>query len=240
MASSPVFDANYQRAPLRRDDVVFKPHLRARRYVARVDGEGNIIVTVPYGGSKREALTFANQHRDWLEEQRIKAWAAKAEESNRCLSYGHEILFLGRRHRLKAGKYWGRPYVSFADQRVYLADESMDLARPIATHLKALAKEMLPSRVFELAELHRLRVAKVVVRDQKTRWGSCSSTRTISLNWRLLQAPVDTCDYVILHELMHLRRFDHSQSFWRLVEKACPAFRKHERWLAEHQDELKW
>ena len=240
MPTLSVSDANYQRAPLRIEDVLFKPNFRERRYVARVDADGNIVLTIPHGGNRREALSFANQHRDWLEDQRVKAWEAKAEESNRCLRYGHELLFRGRRYKLKPGKYWGRPYVSFADQRVFIADADMDLARPVAVHLRDLAKEILPERVFALAGQCRLRVEKVVIRDQKTRWGSCSSNRTISLNWRLLQAPPAVSDYVILHELMHLKRFDHSPSFWRLVEKACPDFRQHETWLAAHQDELKW
>ena len=72
------------------------------------------------------------------------------------------------------------------------------------------------------------------VRDQKSRWGSCSRRGTISLNWRLIQAPEFVTTYIILHELMHLRQMNHSAGFWREVEAVCPSFREAERWLKAH------
>src|SRR5438067_312828 len=80
-----------------------------------------------------------------------------------------------------------------------------------------------PPRVMELAALCDLRIQRVTVRDQKSRWGSCSRRATISLNWRLIQTPDFVRDYVILHELMHLREMNHSRRFWRHVQNVCPA-----------------
>jgi predicted metal-dependent hydrolase len=99
---------------------------------------------------------------------------------------------------------------------------------------KARAKRDLPSRVFELAARYGLTVARVSIRNQRWRWGSCSRAGHICLNWRLVGMPDSVRDYVIIHELMHLKRMDHSPRFWKLVEKACPDYQTARRWLRQH------
>jgi predicted metal-dependent hydrolase len=91
--------------------------------------------------------------------------------------------------------------------------------------LRDRAKRELPPRLIELAAQHGLTVTRVTVRNQKWRWGSCARGGHICLNWRLVRMPDGVRDYVMLHELMHLRRMDHSPKFWKLVEKVCPDFR---------------
>jgi predicted metal-dependent hydrolase len=78
----------------------------------------------------------------------------------------------------------------------------------------------------------------VTVRNQRSRWGACSPSRAISLNWRLIQMPPSVSDYVIFHELMHLKQPNHSRRFWREVEKVCAWWREAERWLRKHGREL--
>jgi predicted metal-dependent hydrolase len=100
--------------------------------------------------------------------------------------------------------------------------------------LRDRAKRELPARLFELAAQHGLGVARVSVRNQKSRWGSCSRAAHICLNWRLIRMPDFVRDYVMLHELMHLKRMDHSPRFWKLVSKACPDYEAARRWLRAH------
>jgi predicted metal-dependent hydrolase len=90
--------------------------------------------------------------------------------------------------------------------------------------LRARAKVELPSRLLELAAQHGLRVSRVSVRNQKWRWGSCSRTGHVCLNWRLVLMPDWVRDYVMIHELMHLKRMDHSPKFWKMVLAACPRY----------------
>lgn len=92
----------------------------------------------------------------------------------------------------------------------------------------------------ELAALHGMRVPRVSVRNQKSRWGSCSRKGTISLNWRLIQTPGFVCDYILIHELAHLSQMNHSDQFWREVEAMCPDYRNAERWLWHHKEVLRW
>ncbi|MBC2607641.1 M48 family metallopeptidase [Pelagicoccus albus] len=241
MSDQSISDSFQPLAPLRRADVVFKSHPRAKRYLAKVDKEGHILLTVPRAGTQRDALAFANKHRAWLEEEREKALRSLAAgESVTCLGAGDFIWFRGEKVELKIEKDFGRPVLRFGSERLFIADENMNLARPLKERIRQIAQAEFPHAVHRLAAQFGEKVKKVVVRDQKTRWGSCSTSGTISLNWRLALTAEATRDYVIIHELMHMRRFDHSPAFWALVEKACPDYRTHENWLKSHQDELNW
>jgi hypothetical protein len=98
---------------------------------------------------------------------------------------------------------------------------------------RARAARELPPRLLALAAQHGLVVARVSVRNQRSRWGSCSRGGHICLNWRLVRMPHWIQDYVMLHELMHLKRMDHSPKFWKLVATVCPRHLEARRWLRE-------
>jgi len=119
-----------------------------------------------------------------------------------------------------------------AGQRGAPAPEPMP--KEIERELRNRAKRELPDRLLELAARHALTVTRVSVRNQRWRWGSCSRNGHICLNWRLVQMPDAVRDYVMIHELMHLRRMDHSPKFWKLVEAACPTFQTSRAYLRAH------
>jgi len=122
-----------------------------------------------------------------------------------------------------------RPWIE--KQRARIAPSS---PKPDAGTLRAmreLAKRELPPRLMELAARHGLTVSRVSIRNQRWRWGSCSRNGHICLNWRLVTMPERVRDYVLIHELMHLKRMDHSPKFSKLVEAACPDFRNARNFL---------
>lgn len=150
-------------------------------------------------------------------------------------------LTVPRRASLDAGLRFVRTQGEWI-ARERLRREQRQALRQAAGHDEAAArlraKDELPSRCLELAAQHGERVDRVVVRNQRSRWGSCSTRRTISLNWRLVLMPPDVRDYVILHELMHLRHPNHSRAFWREVATVCPTWREAERWLRNNGQKL--
>lgn len=162
-------------------------HRRARRYVLRLDLDGRVRVTIPRGGSRREADAFAHRQADWIRER-------------------------AREHRKVRES---RPAVALEEKG----------------RVRALAKAALPVRLLELAAQLGLTVVRVSVRDQRSRWGSCGRDGHICLNWRLVLMPDWVRDYVLVHELMHLRRMDHSPTYWRLVAAAYPNFEAAREWL---------
>ncbi|MDA8442716.1 MAG: SprT family zinc-dependent metalloprotease [Peptococcaceae bacterium] len=105
---------------------------------------------------------------------------------------------------------------------------------------KKHAKLIIPQRVAELSQLLPFAYNRITIRDQKTRWGSCSQLGNLNFNWRLLLAPPEILDYVIIHELAHLGELNHSQHFWRLVESACSDYPVRRKWLQQNGHTLHW
>ena len=206
---------------------------RAKRYLLRLRPDGTARVTIPWGGSRGEAHSFIERNRDWL--QRQLEQLRKHPRIPTAWRVGTEIYLHGTLTRidLDAGA------VRLGTETVAVNDLEADLRPAIERHLRAVASRELPARVAVLAEKHQRSVARVTVRNQRGRWGSCSRRGTISLNWRLIQLPGFVSDYIILHELAHLREMNHSPRFWAEVERLCPDYRLAEVWLKTNRQLLR-
>lgn len=205
----------------------------ARRYVLRVRDDGEIHVTVPRGGSAREAMALVDRQRAWIdarlhERARHAVWEA-----------GTRVLLRGVEESISVNPSATGLEICLGSQRFTTVSPPDNLRPFIELRLRGVAAVELPECVRRLAEPHGLLVRRVTVRDQRTRWGSCSATGTISLNWRLVQMPDTVRDYVILHELAHLRVLNHSPKFWSLMATFCPNYATAERWLKENGRRLR-
>ena len=210
---------------------------RARRYVLRLRPDGSARVTIPRGGSATEARRFAQRNQVWLERQ-LQRLAARPNRPKEWM-IGTGILFRGELVKVEAAVNGERCTIRFGSEVVKVSNPAGDLRPALERHLWRLSAKELPPKVLEYAALHQLPVRRVTVRNQSSRWGSCSRRGTISLNWRLIQSPPFVRDYIILHELMHLRQMNHSDRFWREVERVCPDYATAERWLKQHSGLLK-
>lgn len=211
---------------------------RARRYVLRLGHDGVVRVTVPRGGSNAEARNVAHKHLAWLERQLAK----RREEAGRDHTWRHgtRIWFRGEEVGLEVVEGDTVRWIRFADASFAVDTTLADIRPAVERHLLKLAKAELPGRTRELASQHGFEVKSVTVRNQRSRWGSCSRQATISLNWRLVQMPSAVRDYIILHELAHLRVMNHSTKYWRVVAQLCPDYRAAEAWLKAHGKQLQW
>ena len=204
-------------------------HPRARRYLLRLGPDGTARVTIPRHGSITAARDFAARNLPWLERQ-IQRLDTQPKTPDHW-HIGTEILYRGLPVRIEAEP---DGVIRFGPERLRVADPSADLRPVIQKHLLRLASQELPARVLELAAAHDIAVTRVTVRNQKTRWGSCSRRGTISLNWRLVQTPEFVRDYIILHELAHRRQMNHSAKYWEEVARLCPEYLVAERWVKQH------
>ncbi len=214
-------------------------HPRARQYVLRVLPDGTPRVTIPRWGSKREALAFLEAQRDWVARQRARQAARSHAAPSRVWAEGHRILFGG--HQVPLARGSGPVGVIEHDRGLIVTPRPRDGddLRPIVTAwMVARARHVLPGQLLTLAARFELAVTHVAVRNQRARWGSCASGGRISLNWRLVQTPDEVRDYVLIHELMHLRQPNHSARFWALVAGACPGYEASRRWLRAHEAAL--
>jgi predicted metal-dependent hydrolase len=202
---------------------------RARRYLLRLRPDGVVRVTIPRRGTISAARNFASRNINWLEQQ-IQRLAAQPKIATEW-KVGSEVYFRGERVKIE---FEAAGQIRFGPERLNLCDESVDLRSAIQSHLRKLAQQELPARVLELASSHEIDVCRISVRNQKSRWGSCSRRGTISLNWRLIQTPDFVRDYIILHELAHRRQMNHSDKFWQEVERLCPDYLTAEQWLKQN------
>jgi len=206
-------------------EIAFVRRRGARRYILRVMDDGTLRVTVPWWGSRRAAREFVESQQAWIARQRLKRDTRTAAR----WAIGAEVLVNGETHRLADG----------GDGRVLLAGASVSMApgseralkADAQAWLRAQAAATLPGELLTLADRHAITVTRVSIRNQASRWGSCSRRGTISLNWRLVQTPPFVREYVLLHELMHRRELNHSARFWRQVAAVCPRYVEARRWL---------
>ena len=105
-------------------------------------------------------------------------------------------------------------------------------------HLQNKACVVIPRRVAYYAEKLGVSYGKITLRQQKTRWGSCAANGNLNFNWLLILAPPEVLDYVVVHELCHLKHMDHSRNFWNAVADVMPDYNDHKKWLKEHGSEL--
>ena len=216
--------------------IVYVRHPRARRYRLVFRRDGTARCTIPRRGTLAEARRFVSENEAWLADK----WERHRQSPRgpQPVGVGGSIHLAGREvvvERLESDRD-GLECYRLGEIEFHLAVGAGDLRPAVEAALRRHATRTLPGRVAELAAEHRLaeRVRRVSVRNQRTRWGSCSRRGVISLNWRLVQVPESVRDYVILHELAHLLQMNHSPRFWAEVKRLSPGFEESEAWLKKH------
>jgi len=218
----------------RSEEIVYQRSLRAKHYRLTLQRDGTAVATIPKRGSQRGAEQFVAQHREWLERERSRQ--ARRPRLAEVWVTGTHVLWRGEMREIRRATVAGaeRPQVCLAADVFRVPSFEGDLRPTLEAHFARRGKIELPARTWELAAVCGVEVKMVSVRNQRSRWGSCSESGTISLNWRLVQTPDFVRDYIIYHELMHLREMNHSARFWARVEEVCPGWRDAEKWLKQN------
>ena len=199
------------------------------------DPDGTVRVTIPRLGNISAAKDFASRNIGWLEQQFQRL--AVRPKIPVAWNLGTEILFRGELVRIEPDSDGS---IRFGNERINVSDAHANLRPAIQNHLRdsGIAMNCRPAS-WNWRNCHGINVCRVSVRNQKSRWGSCSRRGTISLNWRLIQSPGFVRDYIILHELAHRRQMNHSKKFWQEVERLFPDYLQAERWLKQHSNLLR-
>lgn len=202
---------------------------RRKRLCLMVRGDAEVELRVPLRTARREIDRFIHENGRWLRDRLGQARRARAErprlESGARLPLldGSLELVLRPAARARTTRRDGRLLVDYRD--------GQSVEGLLEGWYRREARRYLGERVKALAETSGLRPAALTIRGQRTRWGSCSSSGRLNLNWRLLFAPARAVDYVVLHELCHLRHMNHSAAFWSLVAEFDPDYAAHRRLL---------
>lgn len=215
--------------------------IRSRRKTISliIQSNGELVVRAPKQATRKQIDALLAKHAAWIEKKQTEALAKQVKTPSHQFVAGEHFLFMGKKFPLKLVAE-GDPALSFQDV-FYLAEASQPDARAIFEKwYKKAARQLFEKRVHYYAKKHGFQVAKIKLSSAKTRWGSCSSKGNINLVWRLVMAPLEIVDYVIVHELCHLREANHSKRFWAEVEAILPDYRLHRRWLRENAHQLHW
>ena len=208
-------------------EVVFRRHARARRLVLRLNPEGTAaLVTVPKGVSRHRALDFVQGSAPWL------ANRLEQRGSNIMLLPGSIIPLRGEAHEVRhVASRRGIVNVDSALRLIHVPGELAHVPRRLLDWLKAAARTELAAASEKYAHAMNLAYRRISIRDQRSRWGSCSASGDLSYSWRLILTPSYVLDYVAAHEVAHLRYMDHGPAFWRLVLSHCPEASPAKKWL---------
>lgn len=203
---------------------------RSKRLILRFDAKMECVkLTVPRGVSAAQALAFAESRRDWLARQINNHPKFPLED-------GMELPLWGKRVTL--AHVGGRGVVTAAPGLLLIPGERDFLARRTRDFIQKETKK----RIICLAQgsAHKLGVSikSVSLRDTTSRWGSCSASGALSFCWRLAFAPLEVMEYVVHHEVAHLKHHNHSAKFWQTVAFLCPDYDRHEKWLSAHGQTL--
>jgi predicted metal-dependent hydrolase len=196
---------------------------RARRVRVVVEPTGAIEVVLPRRAAQREAAAAVAELRPWIERRLAEADAARAAVQSR----GDGLPYLGT--TLRARREPGRTRAHRRGDTLLFGDRLQ-----IERWYRRMAREEVVPRLDEAVAELGVSYASLRIANQRTRWGSCSTTGAMSFNWRLLLGPPEILDYVVWHEACHLVHMDHSRRFWSLLERHLPDHRTPRRWLKDH------
>src|SRR3954449_9626601 len=196
---------------------------RARRVRVRVDPYDGVEVVIPQRATHREAQAAIRELRPWIDKRLKEAGNAR----QRLEAPPGTVPFLGGHLRLHYDEGGTRPHRKQDALHLPASNAHHALERWYRTQARA---EIAP-RLARAAKALDRKPTTLAIRNQRTRWGSCSATGAMSFNWRLMLAPEPVLDYVVWHEACHLVVMDHSKCFWALVERHVPGYREPRRWL---------
>jgi len=209
---------------------------RRRTIALIVERDGSLTVRAPMRASRAAIDSFVQSQTAWILRKR-EAVKRIADIPAKQYVDGETFLFLGSSYSLKLVKPQ-RPSLKF-DSGFRLSKTAQKKGQRLFIRwYKERALEIISARVDEYARQYNFLPKQVKVTSARTRWGSCSPNGTINFTWRLILAPLDVVDYVIVHELVHLRVKNHSKKFWAAVEIILPEYKSQRKWLKLNGEKL--
>ena len=217
--------------------VQLRRHRRARRYALRIHpSRREAILTMPPRGNLADAREFAQRHGAWIA-ARLGGLPKAAP-----FTHGTSVPLRGVPHRIvhracERGTVWPETRDS-GDKGLCVAGGFEHIGRRTHDFLKREARRELTEASHRYADMLGVKVRRITIRDQSSRWGSCTSAGALSFSWRLILAPPYVLDYLAAHEVAHLVEMNHSPRFWKIVARICPATERAKKWLDTYGNDL--
>lgn len=221
---------------------IIKKSARAKHLRITIAKDG-VVVTMPAFLSEKKAISFVEQKKEWIAEKVDNIGGFSAERNPRQFADGEELPFQGDIFKLRVVEGDAKRTTAQRKEDCFWVHVNRGMAadaRPteIRKKLEQLYKNLAREAVIERVEFFKLQLGvdynQIRLKEQTRRWGSCSKKGNLNFNWKLVMAPPDVIDYVVVHELCHLRHMNHSRDFWRCVETLMPDYRESRLWLKKN------
>ena len=209
----------------------------AKHVRLEVRSETGLTVVVPKSYDIRQVTHLLEAKKGWILSKLAKYGKLRPPTTEKELRSGDTIPYLGRDLQVVRQQNRGNTdSVRLERDRlvVSLRDGKGRLELVLEQWYRIQAAELIREKADKLSARLGLTYNRLIIRGQKTRWGSCSQKGNLSFNWKLIMVPEPIIDYVIVHELAHLEEMNHTRGFWELVGKYCPRWREHKKWLKDH------
>jgi len=199
-------------------------------------------ISAPARIKTAELHELLQKKQNWILKKAAQRSAIEENPVNAALTSGTQLLFQGRLHLLQITvRDTKRPEIFLAPNKLSLSIPSHKTENASTVALEVLRKWYIENASRHFAEKTafwagrlNVRPLKINIRDQKSRWGSCSSRGNINYNWRIIMAPPEIMDYLVVHELCHMRIANHSSLYWELVAQFIPEYKQHRNWLKQN------
>jgi len=204
-----------------------------------VDAERGVVVTAPHNCGANVINAFVKEKARWIKERLQLLEKLAGCRVPREFVSGEKLFFMGERYTLLVKETTGCKGVLIHDREIHVAINNVEngpggmVKNILIEWYKGRARQLINARVDLFAAALVQKPAAIKIKKQKSRWGSCSARGNLNFNWKLVMAPIEVIDYVVVHELCHLVRLDHSAEFWHLVESLMPDYQKKRQWLRE-------
>lgn len=223
-------------------EVTYRVRRSARARYARLRASPSIglEVVLPEGAAASEAARLLETNQDWIFDKLDRFEAAPAEAGPH-LADGSTLPFLGRSLTLAVRIEEGQPRAGLRGSTLTVTVSNPDqaiLRAVIEAWFRYQARHVFAEQVADINQSFGFTYQRITIKNQRSRWGSCSAHGNLNFNWRLLLAPLSIVRYVVTHELAHLAELNHSPRFWSLVASRCPDYRTAQEWLKQHGPEL--
>lgn len=205
---------------------------KSGKLILRIDSKERIpVLSIPRFCSQRRAVKFVNENMDWILKSLAKLPEIKRFSDGDTISLFGQNIIISHRPEEKGG-------VWLENNLLCVSGDAEFLHRRVRDYIRRRAEEEFYIRSKELAEKIGCKLNGVVIKDTKSRWGSCSSLNNINYSWRIAMAPDFVIDYLIAHEVSHLKHHDHSDAFWECVATLCPEWARGNSWLRRNGKSL--
>jgi predicted metal-dependent hydrolase len=199
--------------------------------------DGSLLVRAPLRASNRSIQEFVSRNKGWIDKTRAKITAIAPPPPKQYVP-GEKFEYLGNVYSLEIVLHQKKSLL-LEDGRFKLAASAQENAGSVFERwYKEQARQILNERVEFFARQHGFQYSKVGISSARTRWGSCSAKGALNFSWRLIQAPMEAVDYVVVHELVHTVVHDHSRKFWSKLEQTLPDYRERRKWLRSNGHRL--